>query len=169
MQRAKEVSSAASSAASGNSLAPSIAQSDAATLYKKQDLSLKEGQTIKYVWPAPASILLHCIIRPTNQQHLRQTSLQHQTGRQIFLSIIPCLHIAAALCCAYNMGCMAWCRINMKRPGSAEGNGLFANLGSSSKGVGGPAVLKPLAPPPSYTPPQVLPQVILITAASSMV
>ena len=29
-------------------MAPSIAQSDAATLYKKQDLSLKEGQTIKY-------------------------------------------------------------------------------------------------------------------------
>ena len=47
-QRAKEVTSAASSAASGTSIAPSIAQSDAATLYKKQDLSLKEGQTIKY-------------------------------------------------------------------------------------------------------------------------
>ena len=47
VQRAKEVTSAASSAASGNSMAPSIAQSDAATLYKKQDLSLKEGQTIK--------------------------------------------------------------------------------------------------------------------------
>ena len=49
MQRAKEVTSAASSAASGSSMAPAIAQSDAATLYKKQDLSLKEGQTIKYV------------------------------------------------------------------------------------------------------------------------
>ncbi len=48
---------------------------------------------------------------------------------------------------------VALCRINMKRPGSAEGAGLFANLGS--KGSGGPAVLKPLAPPPSYTPPQV--------------
>ena len=48
VQRAKEVTSAASSAASGSSMAPSIAQSDAATLYKKQDLSLKEGQTIKY-------------------------------------------------------------------------------------------------------------------------
>lgn len=90
-QRAKEVTSAASSAASGSSMAPSIAQSDAATLYKKQDLSLKEGQTIK---------------------------------------------------------------IAMKRPGSAEGNGLFANLGSSSKSSGGPAVLKPLAPPPSHTPSQ---------------
>lgn len=56
----------------------------------------------------------------------------------------------------------------MKRPGSAEGNGLFASLGSSSKGVGGPAVLKPLAPPPSYTPPQVSPQFILIIDASSM-
>ena len=43
----------------------------------------------------------------------------------------------------------------MKRPGSAEGNGLFANLGSSSKSSGGPAVLKPLAPPPSHTPSQV--------------
>ncbi len=50
---------------------------------------------------------------------------------------------------------MALCRINMKRPGSAEGAGLFANLGS--KGSGGPAVLKPLAPPPSYTPAQVCP------------
>lgn len=89
VQRAKDVTSAANSAASGNAIAPSIAQSDAATLYKKQDLSLKEGQTIK---------------------------------------------------------------INMKRPGSAEGAGLFANLGG--KGSGGPVVLKPLAPPPSYTPPQ---------------
>ena len=43
----------------------------------------------------------------------------------------------------------------MKRPGSAEGAGLFANLGG--KGSGGPVVLKPLAPPPSYTPPQVCP------------
>ena len=43
----------------------------------------------------------------------------------------------------------------MKRPGSAEGNGLFANLGSSSKSSGGPAFLKPLAPPPSHTPSQV--------------
>ncbi len=50
---------------------------------------------------------------------------------------------------------VALCRINMKRPGSAEGAGLFANLGG--KGSGGPAVLKPLAPPPSYTPPQVCP------------
>ena len=50
---------------------------------------------------------------------------------------------------------VALCRINMKRPGSAEGAGFFANLGS--KGSGGPAVLKPLAPPPSYTPPQVCP------------
>ena len=50
---------------------------------------------------------------------------------------------------------VALCRINMKRPGSAEGAGLFANLGG--KGSGGPVVLKPLAPPPSYTPPQVGP------------
>ena len=49
MQRAKEVKVAANTAASGNSIAPALAQSDAATLYKKQDLSLKEGQTIKYV------------------------------------------------------------------------------------------------------------------------
>ena len=82
VQRAKEVSSAASSAAAGNSLAPSIAQSDAATLYKKQDLSLKEGQTIKYVLPAPAIIILHCITRPINQQNLWQISLQYQTDRQ---------------------------------------------------------------------------------------
>lgn len=50
---------------------------------------------------------------------------------------------------------VALCRINMKRPGSAEGAGLFANLGS--KGPGGPVALKPLAPPPSYTNPQVCP------------
>lgn len=43
----------------------------------------------------------------------------------------------------------------MKRPGSAEGGGMLASLGGSSKNTGGPAVLKPLAPPPSYTPPQV--------------
>ena len=43
----------------------------------------------------------------------------------------------------------------MKRPGSAEGGGMLASLGSGSKGSGGPAVLKPLAPPPSYTPTQV--------------
>ncbi|KAL3160831.1 hypothetical protein ABBQ38_009236 [Trebouxia sp. C0009 RCD-2024] len=91
MQRAKEVSSAASSAASGSSMAPAIAQSDAAALYKKQDLSLKEGQTIK---------------------------------------------------------------IAMKRPSSAEGGGMLASLGGGSKGTGGSAVLKPLAPPPSYTPTQ---------------
>lgn len=48
VQRAKEVKVAASSAASGSSIAPNLAQSDAATLYRKQDLSLKEGQTIKY-------------------------------------------------------------------------------------------------------------------------
>ena len=47
MQRAKEVKVAASSAAAGDAIAPALAQSDAATLYKKQDLSLKEGQTIK--------------------------------------------------------------------------------------------------------------------------
>jgi len=57
-QRAKDVSSAANSAASGNAIAPSIAQSDAATLYKKQDLSLKEGQTIKCVLPETANMLL---------------------------------------------------------------------------------------------------------------
>lgn len=89
-QRAKEVTSAASSAASGTSIAPALAQSDAATLYKKQDLSLKEGQTIK---------------------------------------------------------------IAMKRPGSAEGGGMLASLGGGSRGTGGLA-LKPLAPPPSYTPAQ---------------
>lgn len=49
VQRAKEVKVAANSAASGNSIDPALAQSDAATLYKKHDLSLKEGQTIKYV------------------------------------------------------------------------------------------------------------------------
>ena len=49
VQRAKEVNVAANTAASGNSIAPALAQSDAATLYKKQDLSLKEGQTIKCV------------------------------------------------------------------------------------------------------------------------
>ena len=43
----------------------------------------------------------------------------------------------------------------MKRPGSAEGGGMLASLGGGSKITGGPAVLKPLAPPPSYTPPQV--------------
>lgn len=43
----------------------------------------------------------------------------------------------------------------MKRPGSAEGGGMLASLGGGSKGTGGPAVLKPLAPPPSYTPTQV--------------
>ena len=43
----------------------------------------------------------------------------------------------------------------MKRPGSAEGGGMLASLGGGSKGTGGPAVLKPLAPPPSYTHTQV--------------
>lgn len=57
VQRAKEVKVAANSAASGNSVAPALAQSDAATLYKKQDLSLKEGQTIKYV-PVPCMLSL---------------------------------------------------------------------------------------------------------------
>lgn len=47
VQRAKEVKVAASSAAAGDAIAPALAQSDAATLYRKQDLSLKEGQTIK--------------------------------------------------------------------------------------------------------------------------
>ena len=43
----------------------------------------------------------------------------------------------------------------MKRPGSAEGGGKLASLGVGSKGTGGPAMLKPLAPPPSHTPTQV--------------
>lgn len=56
---------------------------------------------------------------------------------------------------------MLWCkrgyafyRIAMKRPGSAEGGGMLASLGGGSRGTGGPA-LKPLAPPPNYTPAQV--------------
>lgn len=43
----------------------------------------------------------------------------------------------------------------MKRPSSAEGGGMLASLGGGSKGTGGSAMLKPLAPPPSYTPTQV--------------
>jgi len=66
-----------------------------------------------------------------------------------------CLHTWVGLQGSSVKVYVALCRINMKRPGSAEGAGLFANLGS--KGSGGAAVLKPLAPPPSYTPPQVCP------------
>ena len=44
----------------------------------------------------------------------------------------------------------------MKRPGSAEGGSMLASLGGGSRSTGAPTVLKPLAPPPSYTPPQVL-------------
>lgn len=46
----------------------------------------------------------------------------------------------------------------MKRPGSggAEGGGLLSGWsGSSNTSSSGPAVLKPLAPPPSYSPGQV--------------
>ena len=49
-----------------------------------------------------------------------------------------------ALCVLY--------RIAMKRPGSAEGQGLF---GSGSASTSGTAALKPLAPPPGYFPQQV--------------
>ena len=57
-----------------------------------------------------------------------------------------------------NMMLVLPCRINMKRPGSgsSEGGGLLAGLTSSSgSSSSGPAVLKPLAPPPSYSPGQV--------------
>lgn len=54
----------------------------------------------------------------------------------------------------------------MKRPGSAEGGGMLASMGGGSKGTGGPSVLKPLAPPPSYTPAQVSLCLFLLKATS---
>lgn len=43
-------------------MAPAIAQSDAAALYKKQDLSLKEGQTIKYGCKPTWHVLLDTVL-----------------------------------------------------------------------------------------------------------
>lgn len=57
----------------------------------------------------------------------------------------------------------------MKRPGSgsSEGGGLLAGLAASSgSNSSGPAVLKPLAPPPSYSPGQVSDYLALIKQCS---
>lgn len=59
----------------------------------------------------------------------------------------------------------------MKRPGSgsSEGGGLLAGLAASSgSNSSGPAVLKPLAPPPSYSPGQVSDYLALINNAQSI-
>ena len=70
---------------------------------------------------------------------------------------MSCAYLAAACLVRYRalFWLCAFCRIAMKRPGSAEGGGMLASLGGGNKSTGGPAVLKPLAPPPSYTPAQV--------------
>jgi hypothetical protein len=86
VQRAKEVKVAATTASTGNQDA--LPATDAGLLYKKQDLSLKEGQTIK---------------------------------------------------------------INVKKPGGAEGGGFLSGLASTSNTGSTLPTLTPLAPPPSTT------------------
>ncbi len=56
VQRARETKDAAASNRAGQPTS-SLAAGDVASLYKKQDLSLKAGETIKYVSSLPCGII----------------------------------------------------------------------------------------------------------------
>ena len=126
--------------------APDASSSEAASLYKKQDLSLKQGETLKCGCSCPMASSVPPVWCPHVCCLCYSCSCLVMCMRGVRMS-------AALLChCSYSS---AHCRINMKRTSGdksgASTGGFLANLSGEQQSAGKPALIS-LAPPP---PPQV--------------